>query len=209
MRLVVLVLIAFASAALAKEPIASGKFTIEGGTLSYNTEDMPGDVEGKMEDDDVAEMLDLLRRHQEIVTLRLNSSGGSVWAGKEMARIVLDFELDTEVSGICSSACPTVLLGGKKRTLQRGGKIGFHRSNWSPDDIENYYHDERMEEGWDTPFEYGAWIYADTQEEVYQDLVYLVSRGVDAHFAIRTKEYFSTMWYPTRRELTEAGVLRD
>lgn len=198
-----------ASAVLAREPLESGKFTVEGEVLVYDTVAPPEGVVEEMENADIDELLQVLQRHPEITTLRLNSSGGSLWAGDEMARLVMDFELDTEVQSVCESACTTVFLGGAKRRMQRGGKIGFHRSHWSPEDIESFYASEREEEGWRTPFEFSAWVYEDTQEEVYRDLTYMLSRGVGAEFAIRSKGYFSDMWYPTRRELREGGILRD
>lgn len=210
MRFVVLCFALIAStAALAKEPVASGKFTVQDEVLIYDTEDVPDGVKDEMEDADVDELLYLLRRNPHVTTLRLNSAGGSLWAGDEMSRLVIDFELDTEVQSVCASACPVVFLGGAKRSLQRGGKIGFHRSSWSPQDIANYYLEERVEEGWSTPFEFTAWVYGDTQEEIYQDLAFMLSRGVSAEFAIRSKQYFSEMWYPTRKELRQGGFLRD
>lgn len=206
MWLAIPVLVLFASVASAKEPASTGKFRVEGETLFYNTESSSA---GEMEDEDVQELLGILRRNAAIAKINLNSSGGSLWAAEEMARIVIDFELDTEVVGVCSSACATLFLAGGTRTMARGAKIGFHRSTWAPERVEQYYLEEREREGWETPFEFGAWIYEETQEEVYQELAYLLSRGVTAEFAIRTKEYSSDMWYPTRKELRDGGVLRE
>ncbi len=209
MRFVVLCFGLIASAALAKEPVVSGKFRVQDEVLIFDTVDVPDGASDEMENADVDELLYLLRRNPGITTLRLNSSGGSLWAGDEMSRLVIDFELDTEVQSVCASACSMVFLGGAKRSMQRGGKIGFHRSHWSPQDIANYYQEERVAEDWRTPFEFTAWVYEDTQEEIYQDLAFMLSRGVSAEFAIRSKQYFTEMWYPTRKELREGGFLRD
>ena len=42
-----------------------------------------------------------------------------------MADLIIDYELDTNVSGTCESACTLVLLAGEKRTLERGSWVNF------------------------------------------------------------------------------------
>ena len=50
----------------------------------------------------------------------------------------------------------------------------------------------------------------DTQAEVFSDFEYLLERGVNAQFAIRTlKASSDNMWYPRRAELEAAGVLTE
>jgi hypothetical protein len=186
---------------------AASKFTVSGDTLRYDTESDAANSE--IEIDDVEALRNFLRVYVDITTLRLNSSGGSVWAGDEMARIVLDYELTTVVDGECSSSCVNVFLAGVSRQMARGSKMGFHSRNWSSGAIENYYDKWAEDEGWGTPFEFSSWIYADTQAETYDDLVYLVERGVDAGFAIKTKAPRISMWFPSRRELRNAGVLTE
>ena len=204
-RLLALAISFTASLACADE--GNGKFTVAGDTLTYDTE--TADVSGEMEDEDIDEFLRLLRANPGITALVLNSGGGSIWAGDEMARIALDFELDTVVSGECNSACVNIFLAGQSRVMTRGSKIGFHSRSWSPGAMFDYYEKWRADEGWDTPFEFGSWVYSDTQAETYQDLSYIISRGVDAKFAIRVKEPRKVMWYPRRSELLAAGVLTD
>ena len=63
---------------------------------------------------------------------------------------------------------------------------------------------------WETPFEFASWLYEDTQAEVFSDFEYLLERGVNAQFAIRTlKASSDSMWYPRRVELEAAGVLTE
>lgn len=187
--------------------VLPAKLHVEGETLVYDSE--TGQEDGEIEPGDFDAMLAMLRAHPEVTTLRLNSSGGSIWAAEEMSRVVIDFDLDTVVEGECSSSCVTVFLGGRARSLTRGSKIGLHSRWWAPEDVEQYYEKNRTDENWATPFDFGSWIYEDTQAEVYAALSYAVARGVDAAFAIEMHAPRDTMWYPSRGALEAAGVLRD
>ncbi len=191
----------------AQDNAAEQKFTVNGGTISYDSYIEINGVESEIEVDDVDVLLALLQDNRHITKLSLSSGGGSIWAGEEMARIVIDFDLDTEVNGECSSSCVIVFLAGNRREMLRGGKIGFHARSWSSDSVENYYNNNRDSEGWDTAFDMGSWIYRDTQDEVYRELTFMIERGVSAEFAILTKRQRGAMWYPRRRELEQAGVL--
>jgi hypothetical protein len=125
-----------------------------------------------------------------------------------MARIVQDYELDTLVDGECSSSCVTIFLAGQAREMSRGSKIGFHQRSWSADGTQSYYDRWREDEGWDTPFDFASWVYQDTQSETWKELTFMISRGVDPEFAIETKRMRSGIWFPGRRKLEQAGVLR-
>lgn len=186
-------------------------FRVDGETLVYDT--TRGDEVGGTDDIEVAHierLLALLRQNPEIRVLDLNSTGGSLYAGREMARIVLDFDLDTLVSGECFSSCVRIFLAGAGRRMLLGAKIGFHQTTWSPGSVEEYYNANRDSDGWGTPFDFASWVYEDTQTEVHDDLIYMIDRGVDAEFAVRTKGVRADdSWYPSRLELTRAGVLRE
>lgn len=193
----------------ADKPFVTGKFQVEGAVLVYDSEAAPDPDDREIQNGDVDDLLEILRGTDGIRTLRLNSTGGSVWAGNEMARVVIDFELDTLVAGECSSSCVAIFLGGTRRELARGGKLGFHQRSWSPGAIEAYYEKYAREEGWETPFDFASWVYEDTQSELYKEMSFMLSRGVALEFAIETKRLRSTTWFPTRLELVQAGVLTD
>lgn len=191
--------------AYAKEPL-SDKFALKGAVLIYDTE-KSGD---EIRDEDIDQLKRVLARHAEIKELQLNSSGGSVFAGIEMAGVVMDYDLDTHVAGDCVSACVDIFLAGNHRSMARGSRIGFHHRSWGPHAVQSYYRDQRKQMDWATPFEFGSWIYGDTQSEIYEHLAYMVSRGVDPAFAIETLQAVaSEEWYPSRAELVAAGVLRQ
>jgi hypothetical protein len=206
--LVILAHLAFGAGAEVADVPAVSKFQVEGGVLVFDTETAVGDGVDEIVPEDVEALRALLRGNPTVTTLRLNSEGGSVWAAEDMARIVTDFDLDTEVEGECSSSCVTVFLGGKARAMTRGSKIGLHSRWWAPEDVESYYERNREDERWATPFDFGAWIYEDTQAEIYEAISWVVSRGVDPAFAIEMHAPRDTMWYPARGDLERAGVLR-
>ena len=65
-------------------------------------------------------------------------------------------------------------------------------------------------EGWATPWDFAAWLYTDTQSEVYAHLSYMVARGVDPAFTVESiRDPGSAMWRPYRTVLLKAGVLTE
>ncbi|NIZ13606.1 hypothetical protein [Phaeobacter sp. HF9A] len=186
------------------------RFFVEGATLVFDTENVGEDQPSEIVIEDIERLRALLQESPDVTELRLNSGGGSIYASSEIAWIVSDFGLDTQVDGECISACVDIFLAGARRRMTLGSKLGFHRRSWSPESVEGYYNDLREGRGWDTPFVFGSWIYEDTQREMYEYLNYLVQRGVDAGFAIETLRVDSgDEWYPSRLRLISAGVLRE
>ncbi len=186
------------------------KFEVRDTVLVYDTEqDELGDA-AEIERDDVDMLRDLLRENPQVTTLDINSGGGNVFAAYDMARIVIEFGLDTIVMDYCTSACVSIFLAGNTRRMRLGAGIGFHQTSWGSASIERYYERNRKGRGWSDPFAYASWIYGDTQTEVYKLLAYMVERGVDPAFAIETiRTENSDMWYPSRIRLMGAGVLRE
>ena len=192
------------------EPGFPPKFTLNDVTLVYDTESAGADEPAGITSDDVENLLKILRSDEFIRQLQINSSGGSVYAAQQISDIIIDFGLDTHVHGDCDSSCVTIFLAGKKRTMSRGSRIDFHQIFWSAENIASYYDRERGEQGWATPYDFAAWMYLDTQDEMYAHLKYITSRGVDPGFAIETiRNPQSEMWRPYRAELLKAGVLTE
>ncbi|MEW9919591.1 hypothetical protein AB2B41_08255 [Marimonas sp. MJW-29] len=186
------------------------RFSVSGERLIFDTialvDGEPADISG----DDVEQMRDVLRANPDIRVLEINSTGGGHYPSMELAALVIDFELDTHVEETCQSSCVPVFLGGAKRTMARGARIGFHQLSWDAEAVENYYNENREGFGWETPFDFAEWMYEDTQTETYNRLAYMVSRGVDPEFAIRTiRKPDTTLWFPYRSVLMAAGVLTD
>lgn len=186
------------------------KFSVSEDRLIYDTESIEDSDSAEIEIEDIDDLRDLLKAHPNITTLVLNSGGGSVWAAANMKDVIIDHELDTHIDGDCDSSCVTIFLAGAKRTMSRGSRLGFHQYFWSPGSTERYYERHKDSEGWSSPFEFTSWVYQDTQSEVYENLSYMMSRGVDAAFAIRTLRLpDGEMWRPYRPVLRAAGVLTD
>jgi len=186
--------------------LAASPFKVDGVIIYYDTktdEEADGVEFGHEE-----ELLKLLKKHPEIESIVLNSSGGMVSPAADMSALIIDANLDTHVEFECSSACMTMFLGGRNRTLALGGKLGFHKSYWEADSIKDYYESEKEDEEWGDPFEFASWLYEDTQAEMFIEFEYLLERGVSPRFAIETlKAGADGMWYPRRKELTEGGIL--
>ena len=186
----------------------SSKFELVASTLIYDTFASPSEPEQEITWEDVDVLEGLLKSEPSIKQIELNSAGGDIDAAFYMADLIIDYELDTNVSGTCESACTLVLLAGEKRTVERGSWVGFHQSYWDAPYIEDYFERNKDSEGWSNAFDFASWLYGDTQQEVLRNLQYFVERGVDAGFAIKTMKATSDdMWYPRRKELEAAGVI--
>ena len=188
---------------------ANPKFKVEGDVLHYNTELAVNEDEREITfETDRIYFEKTLKENPDIEVVYLTSWGGDIVTAYEIADLIIDYELDTHVVEICFSGCATLLLSGKKRTMQRGSKIGFHRSWWDVDAMEEYYESEKETEGWGSVFEFAAWVHEDAQDEIYMDFQFLLERKVDPFFAIETlKADVDGGWYPRRKELLDANFL--
>jgi hypothetical protein len=88
------------------------------------------------------------------------------------------------VRGNCQSACTYILLAGNRRSVEEGGKIGFHRSSFpGTTRIGQQLLNRRMSD-------------------------YYRNAGLPEWFIERTLATESgAMWYPNQQELREAHVL--
>ena len=189
---------------------ANEKFSINGDTIIYDTFKATDETLAEINWEDTNVLAKILSENPNIKTLRLNSLGGIIDAAEYMSDIIIDFELNTHVVGECSSSCAILFIAGEKRTIQRGSWLGFHQGSWDKDSIKEHYEYNRAEYGWADEFEHSSWIYKDTQKQIFRDMEYLIERGVEPLFAIKTmKADNEDMWYPRRKELEAAGVIRE
>ena len=186
------------------------KFSIVGDTLIYDTSKASDEALAEINWEDSDILAQMLLENPDIKTLQLNSFGGLIEAAVYMSDIIIDYELDTHIVGECISSCAILFIAGEKRTIQRGSWLGFHQSSWDKVSIKDYYENNKDEFGWENAFEYSSWIYKDTQKQIFRDMEYLIERGVEPLFAIKTMKADSKdMWYPRRKELEAAGVIRE
>jgi hypothetical protein len=117
-------------------------------------------------------------------TLVLNSDGGRETAAEELALRVRQRHLNTLVQDHCLSACTFVFLAGIKREVADDADLGFHQGT------------------------------ADGLSAMQKSI--LIQRMVDLYRSQGVREWFidrivatppASMWYPTKEELTRAGVI--
>lgn len=189
---------------------ANEKFSIDGNTLIYDTFKAQDEALAEINWEDTDILSQILLENPNIETLQLNSLGGLIEAAVYMSDIIIDYELDTHIVGECASSCAILFIAGEKRTIQRGSWLGFHQSSWDKDSIKDHYEFNKEDYGWKNEFEHSSWIYKDTQKQIFRDMEYLIERGVEPLFAIKTmKAESEDMWYPRRKELEAAGVIRQ
>ena len=189
---------------------ASEKFSINGDTIIYDTFKASDETLAEINWEDSDVLAQMLLENPNITILQLNSLGGLIEAAVYMSDIIIDYELNTHVVGECSSSCAILFIAGEKRTIQRGSWLGFHQGSWDKDSIKEHYEYNKEEYGWENEFEHSSWIYKDTQQQIFRDMEYLIERGVEPLFAIKTMKADSKdMWYPRRKELEAAGVIRQ
>lgn len=201
---------------------AQTRFTLDGNLLIYNTEFpvdrsaldpasglTPEETIGDIAYEDVKSLRSILARHEDRITaMRLTSDGGFIEAAYEMAAILKDYGLSTEVEGECSSACVILFAAGRERSMRRGGRIGLHPSSWSAESMRSYYTDLRAEAGWTDEFSFAEWAYDEGQRDANKLITHFVENGVSTDFALRIIALgMGSMWYPTRAEMEAAGLI--
>ena len=185
------------------------KFTIDQAKLIYDTENIEDWENAEINQDDPDIFFQLLSENPQITTVQLNSGGGLQADAYEISDLIIDFDLDTHVNGICHSSCTILFLAGNKRTVERGSTLGFHQLHWAAESQRVYY-EYYLGTDWNDEFEYAEWLYNDAQATILLDMEYLLERGVEPSFAIKTLQADSyDMWIPRRKELINAGVITE
>jgi hypothetical protein len=118
--------------------------------------------------------------------VELQSPGGSVSEGLALADLVEKNSLDTVVKTYCDSACTLIFVAGRKRVLEDGGELGFHRCR--------------------SVLWFDAWLYDDQHNAELAG--YLRSKGVSKIFADKVISVPNDdAWYPSLDQLFAAGVV--
>ena len=189
---------------------ADGRYTIVGDTLTLDMRvEEPGyEFDGALGEYDETEVISYLFDHPKINTLRVTGPGGSMHTASTIAEYLIRHDINTEAVGECDSACAHIFLGGKTRTLARGAKLGFHRPHLVKEREQKFYEENHIKKGWKDRFDYGIDTYDLAMLHMVKGIEYMLSRGVDIDFIL--KRYLTSsydIWYPSRDELLEAGVL--
>ena len=169
---------------------------VDGSTLIF---------EGEIEQGLYYDLKDILKINSSVNKLILKSSGGLEEEALDVADIIIDYGLDTHAFN-CESSCTILFAAGENRTLQRGYKLGFHRTYWGASSLENYY--EYYKDDYNGVFDFTSWVYDDTQDTLFKKFQYFIERDVDPLFIIKTLRAKSDgMWYPRRKELLNANFI--
>jgi len=67
-----------------------------------------------------------IESNPKISVVRFDSKGGRLGAAIQLRDVIRAHNLDTLVSTECSSSCVVTFLGGKRRLIESGARIGFH-----------------------------------------------------------------------------------
>lgn len=120
-----------------------------------------------------------------LVHLNLGS-GGLVDEAKQAREVVRARKVFTYVSRQCVSACTFAFLGGERRYLKSGAKLGFHAPSMP---LAVGYEAEKIRQG---------------------ERQFLVNAGVSPAFSARViATPAESMWFPSSEELIEAGVVTE
>jgi hypothetical protein len=84
-------------------------------------------VSGEFQVGDERKFSDIALRYENAV-VKFNSPGGSVFAGVEIGKAIRlkGFSTLVEENSLCASACGYAWLGGVRRSMAPGSRIGFH-----------------------------------------------------------------------------------
>jgi hypothetical protein len=126
----------------------------------------------------------LLAATPTIRTIALASNGGRLREAREIAVLTKARRLDTYVDTRCESACTYVFLAGRDRAATPNARIGFHRPSFA---------------GMNPLTQITA---TTSMLDTYRDA------GIPQAFLDRVAATeANSMWYPSREELIEAGVI--
>lgn len=128
------------------------------------------------------EVLKVLSTAPNVKSIMLNSHGGRLREAEQLAQLVRERKLDTYVELQCLSACTFVFLAGADRAATPNAQIGFHQPSF--------------------PGMTSANAGLQTMLDVYR------TAGISEGFIAKVRETPSeSMWYPTRDELIDNGVI--
>ena len=117
----------------------------------------------------------------------LDSTGGRIYEGRELSKLILINGLDTYTLKGCYSACGTAFISGNKRYLANGANLAFHQYNLGAKSLQPY---------------------VDMPSEQQKDLMIYERRGISQDFIDRIfTASQDDLWYPTIDEMIVAGVI--
>jgi hypothetical protein len=144
-------------------------------------------LEGYIDFGITRELSELLETAPGVRVVIMESRGGRVAEARGLVKVIERLDLETSARGTCASACTLVFMSGRKRSLEPGARLGFHRY------------------GLHSPL---VVLMMDPAAEQEKDMAVFRRRGVDEAFLDRVSATpHDSMWFPSTRELVAAGVV--
>jgi len=129
----------------------------------------------------------LLKKYPEVKGIILDSIGGRIYEGRELADLISTYGLDTYSLKGCYSAATTAFISGKNRFLGMGANLAFHQYKMGYKNL-------------------GA--LADMEAEQAKDLLIFQQQGIKSGFLDKLfYTHHDDLWYPTVDEMLDAGVI--
>ena len=143
-------------------------------------------VQGDLEFGSMRAVREALAANPAVRTVRLESRGGRVAEGLALGRLIADRNLDTLVTGECSSACATAFAGGNRRLIGPAARIGLHSAGGSGISAEH----------------------VDTANRRSDE--FMAARGVDARVLAKgAATGHDSIWFPTHGVLLASALATD
>gem|GEM_PF-829315 len=128
--------------------------------------------------------VEFIKTSPQVNTVILNSPGGRLLEAQKIADLLKTKGLDTYVEEQCASACTYIFLAGKDRAATPNAQIGFHQPNFPG------VHGREKEQATQ------AMLNRYRQASLPEQFIERIGRTSS-----------DDMWYPSREELLEAGVI--
>lgn len=186
-------------------PLYAGeRIALEGSAIRYDGDAASNDAISQ----DAKVIRELLQRNPETSKIILVGDFLMTGFALEVARVIEDFGLATEVVGECDNACIYMFASGRPRVLGDGARMGLRRRIMDASYLREVYPEDAQYYGWADEFGQAAMMYDRGQSDMRRALLHLVQHGVSLDFALKI---FATpredMWWPTREEMIAGGVI--
>ena len=129
----------------------------------------------------------LLKKYPEVKGIILDSIGGRIYEGRELADLISTYGLDTYSLKGCYSAATIAFIAGKNRFLGIGANLAFHQYQVGYKSMDGF---------------------VDMKDEQAKDLLIFQHQGIKSEFLSKLFDtHHDDLWYPTIDEMLEASVI--
>jgi hypothetical protein len=160
---------------------------LEDYTLKLEKEDSLIHIQGGLRFGVSKKVSSILRKNPGIEGIILDSHGGRIYEGRELARLISAYGLDTYSLNGCYSAATIAFIAGEKRFLSAEANLAFHQYRMDYEGL-------------------GAFV--SMEDEQAKDLVLFRQQGIKGEFLDKLfNTHHDDLWYPTVDEMLVADVI--